>query len=331
MPRLPVGDFGAGTATATRSPRASASMRGRLVAAGLALTLVVAAPAAHAWNHTGHMIVAAIGHRETTPAARASASALLRQHPEHASRWVRRFAQERVPRAHEEAALFMLASRWPDDVRDDPRHHRGEWHYVNFTYRPRNAEPGPPPPGDNVLTALERSRRTLGDDGASAAEKAIALAWLFHLVGDMHQPLHTATLVSRQFPDGDRGGNSFFVRPGPRAEAITLHALWDGLPGRGDRIRDAANAATLLLSRPGAKRQDFPGLATRDAVAWARQESYEIAARWVYREGTLAGSPEPARAPVLPPDYARGAKAQAERRLVLAGYRLADLLASLLP
>jgi S1/P1 Nuclease len=41
--------------------------------------------------------------------------------------------------------------------------------------------------------------------------KAIALAWLFHLVGDIHQPLHTAQLFTFEYPKGDRGGNELRV------------------------------------------------------------------------------------------------------------------------
>jgi len=40
----------------------------------------------------------------------------------------------------------------------------------------------------------------------------------------------------------------------------------------------------------------------------------------------LQGNPDPTQAPVLPEGYTHQAKAVAERRIVLAGYRLADLL-----
>jgi S1/P1 Nuclease len=42
--------------------------------------------------------------------------------------------------------------------------------------------------------------------------KAIALAWLFHLVGDIHQPLHTTQLFIVDYPKGDRGGNEICVK-----------------------------------------------------------------------------------------------------------------------
>jgi hypothetical protein len=38
-----------------------------------------------------------------------------------------------------------------------------------------------------------------------AERRAVALAWLFHLVGDIHQPLHTTELFSVEYPNGDRG------------------------------------------------------------------------------------------------------------------------------
>jgi hypothetical protein len=38
--------------------------------------------------------------------------------------------------------------------------------------------------------------------------KAIALAWLVHLVGDNHQPLHTAQLFTVEYPNGEAGMKS---------------------------------------------------------------------------------------------------------------------------
>ena len=58
-------------------------------------------------------------------------------------------------------------------------------------------------------------------------DRAMLTAWIFHLVGDIHQPLHSSTLVSqRLFPEGDRGGNSIKLK-----QSYNLHALWDGTAG----------------------------------------------------------------------------------------------------
>jgi S1/P1 Nuclease len=58
-----------------------------------------------------------------------------------------------------------------------------------------------------------------------AERKAIALAWLFHFVGDIHQPLHTAKL----FNVGDRGGNEICVRVTQAGQPMDLHRFWDGV------------------------------------------------------------------------------------------------------
>jgi hypothetical protein len=70
-----------------------------------------------------------------------------------------------------------------------------------------------------------------------------------------------------------------------------------------------------------------------DFESWAK-ESYEIAAKIAYRNGGRIGIPKGANmdctmvaaAPVLPAGYVVSASWIADRRMILAGYRLADLL-----
>ena len=61
-----------------------------------------------------------------------------------------------------------------------------------------------------------------------AERKAIALSWLFHLVGDVHQPLHTAQLFTVEYPNGHRGGNEICVRVTQARQPMDLHRFWDG-------------------------------------------------------------------------------------------------------
>jgi hypothetical protein len=86
-------------------------------------------------------------------------------------------------------------------------HNKSRWHYINFIFiapgeEDRVQRPDAPPerwiPGaepDNILQALECCRVQLEGEGVSDADKAIALCWYLHLVGDVHQPLHTVALV----------------------------------------------------------------------------------------------------------------------------------------
>ena len=55
----------------------------------------------------------------------------------------------------------------------------------------------------NILTAMAENE-SVAKNVSDGERKAIALAWLFHLVGDIHQPLHTAQLFSIEYPKGDR-------------------------------------------------------------------------------------------------------------------------------
>lgn len=54
--------------------------------------------------------------------------------------------------------------------------------------------------------------------------KSLTLRLYIHIVGDMHQPLHSAALYSDRFPEGDLGGNLF---PITYKDYPQLHRLWD--------------------------------------------------------------------------------------------------------
>ena len=60
------------------------------------------------------------------------------------------------------------------------------------------------PPQENILTAIAENTRIL-ETGSDPARRGAALTWLFHLVGDVHQPLHAVQLFTREYPNGDCG------------------------------------------------------------------------------------------------------------------------------
>jgi hypothetical protein len=57
----------------------------------------------------------------------------------------------------------------------------------------------------NILTALAENQSVV-KNGNDPERKGVALAWLFHLVGDIHQPLHTAQLFTVDYPQGYGAG-----------------------------------------------------------------------------------------------------------------------------
>jgi hypothetical protein len=93
------------------------------------------------------------------------------------------------------------------------------------------------------------------------------------------------------------------------------------------------NKATALRNRQEFQRSQLTELANTDFESWAK-ESYEIATKIAYRNGGRIGIPRGgsmdctmvAAAPVLPVGYVVSASRIADRRMILVGYRLADLL-----
>lgn len=57
--------------------------------------------------------------------------------------------------------------------------------------------------------------------------RSYALRLLIHYLGDIHQPLHASSRVDKQYPKGDRGGNSFSVPS--KFTAKNLHSVWDSV------------------------------------------------------------------------------------------------------
>jgi hypothetical protein len=87
--------------------------------------------------------------------------------------------------------VFMQAARWSDDIRmRDRQHHRGPWHYINWPFKPEGQPASVQirdPDRVNILTAMAENENAVRN-GNDPQQRAIALAWLFHLVGDAHQP-----------------------------------------------------------------------------------------------------------------------------------------------
>jgi hypothetical protein len=118
---------------------------------------------------------------------------------------------------------------------------------------------------------------------------------------------------------------------------MDLHRFWDGVITSSQNLTRLRNEATALRTRQEFQRGQLTELANTDFEAWAK-ESFEIATKIAYRNGGRIGIPRGgnmdcamvAAAPVLPEGYVASARLIADRRMVLAGYRLADLLTRLL-
>ncbi len=104
---------------------------GRGVLVGILLVLV-AVSSALAWNKAGHMVSGAMAYadlKQTSPQTLARLIALLKTHPHFETKWAPRLTQLNLSSEEQDLYLFMLAARWPDDIRGDPAFHHGPWHY----------------------------------------------------------------------------------------------------------------------------------------------------------------------------------------------------------
>lgn len=300
---------------------------GRVAAVALAALGLAASPA-HAWDEVGHRVVARIAWDHMTPAARDAAVRLLLRAP--ANSGILGLVPAGTPEAERGRELFVMAAYWPDIIRSRgilgyPYAH-SDWHYVNFFWEQQR--PGGPvtdQPGrtdGQLLNQLPRLAATLADASASDSARSVSLAWILHLVGDAHQPLHNSARITAQDPQGDRGGNLFLL--GGIYPRSNLHGYWDALVGLSEPWL-AGEREAGYIGRISAR------LARRYTPSWARgrllpgqfeqwsREGVRVAQTTAYPAWLARGQPAPAR--YLP--YAWGA---AQPRLAIAGYRLADVL-----
>lgn len=299
----------------------------------LALAVLAAAPRpVLAWNKAGHMLTGVLAYRDLVardPQAAARLVELLRQHPDYAARWKPFIDASGRP---EGEMLFALAARWPDDVRGDPNYARGSWHYVNVPlHPPGDTTPAPAVPQGELLTILPKTLAVVRDTTVAAPQRAIALCWLMHLTGDAHQPMHAVAVFSAAYPQGDRGGNLWWVKPGVVEKPLNLHSLWDDVvladqEADPTSVEQAADRLAKAFPRDAVAAQ----VAQLDPSVWVNDEDVAAARTTVYRDFTLPGVADTTmqRVPVVPAGYRKAARALGEQRITLASYRLSEELSA---
>jgi hypothetical protein len=144
-------------------------------------------PPADAWGQLGHELVAELAQRRLTPAADAAVRKLLEGEP--------------VP-------TLAGVAMWADWLRQtDPERFKAtsRWHYVNLQSGScKYAAEQACPDGACVVGAIESQLRVLRDPAQPLDARRDALKFVVHLVGDIHQPLHSSNLP-------DKGGNDFHI------------------------------------------------------------------------------------------------------------------------
>ncbi len=180
----------------------------RTVLFSLLAAILLSATEAYGFGAEGHSIVAEIAQRRLTPQAAAMVSRLLGPG----------------------TSLASVAS-WADDTRSE-RKETSNWHFVDIplgeTTYVESRDCKSTANGDCVVKRVSSLQSQLRCAASDEARRE-ALLFAVHLVGDIHQPLHTV--------GGYRGGNEFMLRGAIRGQTCrgdcqlppdtNLHALWD--------------------------------------------------------------------------------------------------------
>jgi hypothetical protein len=303
-------------------------------ALSLVLLLVLSAPA-YSWNNTGHMVAARLAWEKLDQGQRTQAIKILKKHPHYDE-----FLSADRPDGFTEAEwVFLRAATWPDWVRNHHKSefHHGTWHYINYPLiLPDSgidaASHEPPPDEENIVRQLGFAIQKVKN--GDQEDQAVFLCWLLHLGGDIHQPLHTAALFSKQFPDGDRGGNLAYLVLHDGANKTKLHPMWDGLLGKSTTPSAIGKVVqqvdTLIQANPDLIKNDLQNNTT--IKSWAK-ESFEAAKKYAYLNGELPLGEEDDDASdiaLAPDDYAKNSGRIARIQIAKAGARLATMLTNAL-
>jgi hypothetical protein len=301
------------------------------------LFLCVCSLPARAWNNFGHMETAAVAWSQLTPEAKKEATRLLKINPQYKT-WTEGAAGDEV-----DEIAFVKAATWPDEIKTLKDYHndgdRGGdvapktpeasqnigyadhfrhryWHFIDEPFS-TDGTPLQQPVPPNAQTQIAAFRKTLADKTVSDSIRSYDLAWLLHLVGDVHQPLHSTSRFTKAEPNGDAGGNDVKISCSSSCEDATeLHAFWDDLLGKSNAPPQEAITAAAALQPAEAG-----GAAQQDEIDWIN-ESFALAKKSVYASPIGDGD-----GPfTLTDTYQKESVKIAKQQIALAGARLARLL-----
>ena len=237
-----------------------------------------------AWGVEGHRAVGQIAEHHLTEKARRQVAALLG------------------------TQTLTLVSTQPDEMLALPEYKdTAPWHYINsplglphdeYVKTIKNQDK------PNAYKALTAKIKEMRDPSKTREQRAEALVFVVHIVGDVHQPLHSGRAE-------DRGGND--IKLTYRGKDTNLHSLWDSglLDYQG---LDYTEMGQQYDNVPAALQKQWQ--ATLDPAEWLF-ESYTLSSQ-LYKEAEQKPNLDfryyPAHAPIM------------KQRIQQAGLRLAAVL-----
>ncbi|MBN2689319.1 MAG: hypothetical protein JXR42_01770 [Gammaproteobacteria bacterium] len=231
-----------------------------------------------AWWSTGHEMIAQIAYDNLTPNTKIQVAALL----EKSLNWPNVAPSKLLPppaKLSEKLNNMVLASTWPDALKnytwqgangaalqqaysnlhfvDTPFGAKARENCALINWHKRVKQTMQDSNGDNVVSGIQSSIKTL-ESTESVAQKAIALRYLIHLIGDVHMPFHSSDPVftlkgSVSFKTYGANGITFdpsdkvfiynYYHPDISLVSIdNLHELWDGAINAYRNIPDPYNS-----------------------------------------------------------------------------------------
>jgi hypothetical protein len=276
---------------------------------GLAFCRLVAG-----WWGAGHMLVASIAkanmHPETILKVDSLLSILATDYPQSSS--------------------FIGSARWADDIKSQALISFETWHYENFAISADGTEckfTETEKKSKHALWALDAQTKAFTEPATQLWNKAFAIRFVIHIVGDLHQPLHAVSRCSASLPTGDAGGNFFEIIDPFSNKKSNLHGFWDSAGGQFPDIDDysteglvPAIAQEIMQEYPASSFENFDPTVPANFTLWAL-ESLALARDVSYN---LVEGSRPDQAYI---DVTRNVT---RSQIAIAGFRLAALLESIL-
>ena len=147
------------------------------------------------------------------------------------------------------------AANWMDAIKSDHANdYMKPYHYIDFEKGSKEI-----PEGDNIVTVLNSTLKDLDHKQTlSHDEIKRRILILFHLIGDLHQPLHIG------YPS-DKGGNTVQLNF-MGGYGTNLHATWDSgiIEYKGTTLLDVLNSKKYT-------NEEFAAVQKIDIIGWAKQ------------------------------------------------------------
>ena len=232
------------------------------------------------WDKKGHDITAAIAQHHLTGEAQKQIKELL------------------------DGKTIIYWAPWMDDASNMPEYRYSKtWHYFDIE-EGKDVTDYPHSEKGDIITAITAQIEGLKGNTLTREERQLALKFLVHLMGDLHQPMHLG------YPE-DLGGNTIKVKFFNKEQS--LHSMWDGaLTSKSHDWSHTEWAEELDIEDA----DSISSITSGTLHDWARQSH-------AYAEDIYRGTPTDKN---LSFEYVRTWTPVVERQFLYGGLRLAHIL-----